>query len=283
MMAVHPSSLARCSAVWTQFTGKERDAETGLDYFGARYYSGSQGRFTAIDPGPFTIADPQSWNRYSYVQNNPLKFIDPKGTTLFLVGSDADDLLDEMEKKSGLHLSRDAQTGEVTIDKGTKRDKIGSKSLANKIKQIIGDKQTDVILDVGQNQERVMFDALRTRTFDMADYNAFNAVSPAFAAASLGHVLEEYYTADKSSDQGVPFLQYKDPAHLAGMKFEMNVMSDFTGKRETQTRIDFPGPNPPDQKIMRFTYSSVIYDVLIKSGTGKYFDKVERVTETQRK
>jgi RHS repeat-associated protein len=32
------------------FTGKERDAETGLDYFGARYFSGAQGRFTSQDP-----------------------------------------------------------------------------------------------------------------------------------------------------------------------------------------------------------------------------------------
>ncbi|MEO8660108.1 MAG: RHS repeat-associated core domain-containing protein, partial [Bryobacteraceae bacterium] len=33
-----------------EFTGKERDAETGLDYFGARYFSGAQGRFTTPDP-----------------------------------------------------------------------------------------------------------------------------------------------------------------------------------------------------------------------------------------
>jgi RHS repeat-associated protein len=64
-----------------KFTGKERDAETGLDYFGARYYSGSQGRFTnpdqvLIDQDP---SDPQSWNLYSYVRNNPLRFIDPSG------------------------------------------------------------------------------------------------------------------------------------------------------------------------------------------------------------
>lgn len=63
------------------FTGKERDAETGLDYFGARYMSSAQGRFTSPDPGmagtdPLT---PQSWNAYSYALNNPLHFIDPDG------------------------------------------------------------------------------------------------------------------------------------------------------------------------------------------------------------
>ena len=57
-----------------EFTGKERDAETGLDYFGARYLSATQGRFTSGDPflGGGRPEDPQSWNRYAYARNNPL-------------------------------------------------------------------------------------------------------------------------------------------------------------------------------------------------------------------
>jgi RHS repeat-associated protein len=64
-----------------KFTGKERDAETGLDYFLARYYSSVQGRFTSVDPlmASASVNEPQSWNRYAYVQNNPCKFIDPTG------------------------------------------------------------------------------------------------------------------------------------------------------------------------------------------------------------
>ena len=65
-----------------EFTGKERDAETGLDYFGARYFSSPQGRFTSPDPKQSTartLAIPQKWNKYAYVQNNPLAFIDPDG------------------------------------------------------------------------------------------------------------------------------------------------------------------------------------------------------------
>ena len=69
-----------------KFTGKERDAETGLDYFGARYFSAAQGRFTSPDwsakpqPVPYAdLANPQSLNLYSYVRNNPLSRIDPDG------------------------------------------------------------------------------------------------------------------------------------------------------------------------------------------------------------
>ena len=54
----------------------------GLDYFGARYFSAAQGRFTSPDPKVFsgsTISNPQKWNRYAYVLNNPLGLIDPDG------------------------------------------------------------------------------------------------------------------------------------------------------------------------------------------------------------
>jgi RHS repeat-associated protein len=64
------------------FTGKERDTESGNDYFGARYYASSMGRFMSPDPGWFMEADPtnpQTWNLYSYALNNPLKLIDPTG------------------------------------------------------------------------------------------------------------------------------------------------------------------------------------------------------------
>lgn len=64
------------------FTGKERDTESGLDYFGARYYGSNMGRFMSPDPSGLYYADlsnPQSLNLYSYAQNNPLKNIDPTG------------------------------------------------------------------------------------------------------------------------------------------------------------------------------------------------------------
>ena len=64
-----------------RFTGQERDDESDLDYFGARYFGASLGRFTSPDPllESADPSNPQTWNRYAYVVNSPLVLIDPTG------------------------------------------------------------------------------------------------------------------------------------------------------------------------------------------------------------
>lgn len=68
------------------FTGKERDTESGLDYFGARYYSSNMGRFSSPDssddpdPIPFARLDePQTLNLYAYGVGNPITNADGDG------------------------------------------------------------------------------------------------------------------------------------------------------------------------------------------------------------
>ncbi len=69
-----------------KFTGKERDTESGLDDFGARYFTSQFGRFMTPDWSaspvlvPYAdLGNPQTFNLYSYVANNPLNTIDPEG------------------------------------------------------------------------------------------------------------------------------------------------------------------------------------------------------------
>jgi RHS repeat-associated protein len=64
-----------------RFPAQANDA-AGMDYMLARYYSSSLGRFMAVDPSSESIVltDPQSWNRYTYGANNPIRYIDPDGT-----------------------------------------------------------------------------------------------------------------------------------------------------------------------------------------------------------
>ena len=75
-----------------KFTGKERDGETGLDYFLARYYSNIQGRFTSVNPENAGAIedDPQSWNGYAYARNAPVVYSDPDGRKYRICSTDGE-------------------------------------------------------------------------------------------------------------------------------------------------------------------------------------------------
>lgn len=77
-------SLGRFDYPYT-FSGKELDSESDLQYFGARYYDNKAGKFISVDPAlldrQFILDDPQTLNTYSYVTNNPLRYIDLFGET----------------------------------------------------------------------------------------------------------------------------------------------------------------------------------------------------------
>jgi len=82
-------AAAVLNRVGSRSTGKERDTESGNDYFGARYYASSMGRFMSpdwsaqVEPVPYSkLVDPQSLNLYAYVYNNPITGVDPDGHQL---------------------------------------------------------------------------------------------------------------------------------------------------------------------------------------------------------
>ncbi len=97
------------------FTGKERDTESGLDNFGARYYGSSMGRFMSPDPSGLAYADitnPQSFNLYSYVLNNPLRYVDPNG--LYCAWEDGTS--DDDEKDGGVGNGAGGCTDQGPLD-----------------------------------------------------------------------------------------------------------------------------------------------------------------------
>ena len=86
-MTRSPACLLSAASAHTSIsTGKERDTESGNDYFGARYYASSMGRFLSpdwsakVEPVPYSkLDDPQTLNLYAYVRNNPLVRVDADG------------------------------------------------------------------------------------------------------------------------------------------------------------------------------------------------------------
>ena len=88
MTYVYDGSKREYDVAGHKFTGQERDTESGLDNFGARYNSSSMGRFMSPDPTflkPHRLVNPQRWNMYAYGVNNPLRYVDPDGQDAIMV------------------------------------------------------------------------------------------------------------------------------------------------------------------------------------------------------
>jgi RHS repeat-associated protein len=105
-----PQSTTNTPPSPSRNTGKERDAESGLDYFGARYNSSSMGRFMSPDPLGGDLTNPQSLNKYAYVLNNPLTNTDPTGLYTCTDSKDCSSKKDQAREKTlaGLRNSKDA-------------------------------------------------------------------------------------------------------------------------------------------------------------------------------
>jgi RHS repeat-associated protein len=245
------------------FTGKERDTESGNDYFEARYYSSSMGRFLSPDPGPYLVPDPQSWNRYAYVQNNPLRNTDPTGLILQIGGESGQALIDMLSKKSGLHLVPDKKGHLET--KG-KRDKNGTNGeLAKQIERAISsDKVVNITANQGETPTYNFFDDHETHTVDMSDFSKTDSQAPDLATTLLDHVMSEYTDMAEGKD-------FFD-AHQEALKSESKAMSGATGHKEmTRQTID---ENP----LFKFVYSTVQYNVLVTGGKNGTTD-IDTVTK----
>jgi RHS repeat-associated protein len=108
-----------------KFTGKERDSESGLDNFGARYYASTLGRFMSPDPTMASVNgfNPQSWNRYAYVLNSPLKFLDPNGLWELVFD-------DTTDKKGKHHVTVTAKQSQKGDDGASLAKQLGLKGKA---------------------------------------------------------------------------------------------------------------------------------------------------------
>jgi len=99
-----------------KFTGKEKDTETGLDYFGARYYDGRIARWLSVDP---LAAKYPHLSPYDYVANSPMRFVDPNGMDLSDFYS--------VEGKHLKHVDDNKDDVYVQNAKGTRKEAVDGK------------------------------------------------------------------------------------------------------------------------------------------------------------
>jgi RHS repeat-associated protein len=117
-------ATAVLNRVGSRCTGKERDTESGNDYFGARYYNSSMGRWMSPDwsakaePVPYAKLDnPQSLNLYAYVGNNPMTRVDPDGHVADPCKGRQDCTVDVDKGRKQLTVTQTSQSSEQTTDK----------------------------------------------------------------------------------------------------------------------------------------------------------------------
>jgi RHS repeat-associated protein len=100
--AIGIRASAQLNRNWSRYTAKERDSESGLDYFGARYYASSMGRFTSPDSPSYShLSNPQAWNLYAYTYNNPVSTWDPDGHDVACGGANGQQLLKDANAATG--------------------------------------------------------------------------------------------------------------------------------------------------------------------------------------
>jgi RHS repeat-associated protein len=111
------------------FTSKQRDSESGLDYFQARHYNSNWGRFMSPDLMGGRLANPQTLNRYAYVANNPLRFTDPTG--LYHCEGGSGSTQDECNSGGGMWTTDPGDPGNGQIARDFAFKSPGSNSSSN--------------------------------------------------------------------------------------------------------------------------------------------------------
>jgi len=184
----------------SRFTGKERDTESGNDYFEARYYSSSMGRFMSPDwsakvmPVPYAKLDnPQSLNLYAYVGNNPLTRVDLDGHDLTVNGEHQKDYIAYAQKASGLTLAAD-KNGKISITGSPKElSKLG-KSFTN----LINDSEHHVSISAEGATPKAFvgqFDGNGHQTLNFQNINALDGKGGFTGPSAVTHETFEAYAS----------------------------------------------------------------------------------------
>ena len=200
------------------FSAKEKDSETGLSYFGSRYYSSDLSIWLSVDP---MASKYPSLSPYVYCADNPVKLVDPDGEEVWIVGDDVDGALKQLQNQTGLELSLSDDgklsytgTAETKIDKmianAIDDENITVNMIAN-ISNTFGDVTTEVgggYMGNTYEDGHVCTDQFVSTSL-LADFD--NSVGDAKTGLSMVHELAESYYGGQIA------LQRKESSPISGV------------------------------------------------------------------
>lgn len=215
-----------------KFTGHERDLGVStsnaddLDYMHARFYNPRLGRFLSVDPllesaSPFR---PQTWNRNSYVADNPLKYVDPTGEVLYFFGvGNGPDQVEAVANNTlfGVDLEIDAR-GKASL---VPNNEVGpptpeQQALADTLSGAINHTK-NIGLTVASGAGDVVFGQYSTATLDIGDISGAGNGPGVNAAAILAHEVGEQ-TAAQTRGLAADISGF-NVAHRAGIRAQESV------------------------------------------------------------
>ncbi len=257
--------------VRTQFPGKERDAETGLDYFGARYLSSAQGRFTSPDPIGGRLANPQSLNKYAYVLNNPLKFIDPTGMVVEWHDSDETCNEDGTDCKTKGQRKYENRLAEMRESKDKKTREKGTR-LSQDYQRL---QDSSAIFEVVNNEDSgssrgdISYQGNDHFTINLAGNDRFGLSDNQRLGHEFDHgrqILDGELSFHKSGNKWLPFAYDRtDEAKAFQAGFDIERASPGQGNFSTgiQSMLDFGGQQGIDAAV-NYLYRNGNYQNLPK-------------------
>lgn len=263
-------------------------------------YANRLGRFTGVDAGPFTPADPQNFNRYAYVQNNPLKLRDPSGNKIELTGDESQAFIDYLEKKTGLKLKYTTKNGVTTIT-GASKDKNftgkANKEFADVVKKVAGagdvakfNADSSIAKNGNVEGKAVFIDdnksAFDSATIDsngnkiiragnpnLASINSVDGQDTDLAQALVGHALIEGLQIRETGANFDLGEKGDKSAHQTGLDVERKILG------QKDKRFDqFDGRQLATGNKVSFVYTTVQYDMIIKSDGTAAINKISPPT-----
>ncbi len=274
------------------FNGKELDEETGLYYYGARYYNPKTSQFLSTDRYAEKYPDASP---YQYCLNNPVKFLEVNGDSLNVNqfqdydSKASDDLISDLAAKSGLNLSvdkdgnvsyeKDMNTGRAVITRDENGKKIGSRAARKALKKVINsettisvggtDGLTKVTMD-GTNPNLILFNPQQT-------LNGMSNTSIDLDKTTNGYALTFFHeighTAYGGAGQDPPFVPGQDSYTTAGRQERLpnrirRQLGNSYGQRSSYTSHTIQGS--PGQNYFPWSKSTLRQLQQGKVPTQKY-------------